>query len=77
LEEFSQCIRLGKEAGKGQQEQRELALEGGILIMNLLCYFHAVDKFLFLLNIYVYMMVNDLFMYEKGIICLICTKFWI
>jgi hypothetical protein len=58
------------EAGKGQQEQRELALEGGILIMNLLCYFHAVDKFLFLLNIYAYMMVNDLFMYEKGIICL-------
>jgi hypothetical protein len=38
--------------------------------MNLLSYFHAVDNFLFLLNIYAYMMVNDLFMYEKGIICL-------
>jgi hypothetical protein len=38
--------------------------------MNLLRYFHAVDKFLFMLNIYTYMMVNDLFMYEKGIICL-------
>jgi hypothetical protein len=34
-----------RQAGKGQPEQRELASEGGILIMNLLSYFHAVDKF--------------------------------
>ena len=28
------------------------------------------NNFKFLLNIYAYMMVNELFMYEKGIICL-------
>ena len=33
--------------------------------MNLLSYFHAVDKFYFLLNLYAYMMVNELFMSEK------------
>jgi hypothetical protein len=41
--EFGQCIRLDKAAGKGQPEQWELASEGGILIMNLLSYFHAVE----------------------------------
>ena len=63
--ELGQCIKLGKEAWKGQPEKQELASEGGILIMNLLSYFHVVDKFYFLMNLYSYMMVNELFMYEK------------
>jgi hypothetical protein len=34
---------MDMEAGKGQPEKQELASEGGILIMNLLSYFHAVE----------------------------------